>query len=469
MKLLETSVYLGPNVYALFPVIRFTLDLQELEQWPTMKLGAGFVEALVAALPGLAEHGCSHREPGGFIRRMTEDEGTWIGHVLEHCAIEVQNVAGAKVTFGKTRAAGSPGLYHVVYQYEEAEVGLEAGKLALALLRSLLPPELRTKDKDNEPGWNWEGARDEYIRSAQRRALGPSTASLVRAAEARDIPWLRLNNQSLIQLGHGKYQRRIQATVTSETRNIAVEIASDKEETNRILGDLGLPVPRQELVYTEAECIRSARRLGFPVVTKPYNANHGRGVSLNLMSDEQVAAGFSAATEHSRAVVVETFITGFDHRMLVVNGQLIAVAKREPGHVVGDGQHDVTGLVEIANRDPRRGIGHEKILTRLEIDAQAERCLKDLHMTAASVPAAGEKVYLRLTGNLSTGGTATDVTNIVHPDNVEMAVRAVNAIGLDVAGVDFLTEDISISYRESGGAICEVNAAPGFRMHVAPS
>lgn len=469
MKLLETSVYLGPNVYALFPVIRFTLDLQELEQWPTMKLGKGFVDGLVAALPGLAEHGCSYREPGGFIRRMTEDEGTWIGHVLEHCAIEVQNVAGAKVTFGKTRSAGTPGHYHVVYQYEEAEVGLEAGKLALALLRSLLPPELRTKDKDNEPGWTWESARDEYIRSAQRRALGPSTASLVRAAEARDIPWLRLNNQSLIQLGHGKYQRRIQATVTSETRNIAVEIASDKEETNRILGDLGLPVPRQELVYNTSDCIRSAHRLGFPVVTKPYNANHGRGVSLNLMTDEQVAAGFAAAQEHSRAVVVETFITGFDHRMLVVNGQLIAVAKREPGHVVGDGTHDITALVEIANRDPRRGIGHEKILTRLELDAQAERCLSDRGMTASSIPAAGDKVYLRLTGNLSTGGTATDVTDIVHPDNVEMAIRAVNAIGLDVAGVDFLTEDISLSYRDSGGAICEVNAAPGFRMHVAPS
>ena len=467
MKLLETSVYLGPNVYALFPVIRFTLDLQELEHWPTMKLGAGFVDALVAALPGLAEHGCSYGESGGFIRRMTEDEGTWIGHVLEHCAIEVQNVAGAKVTFGKTRDAGSPGLYHVVYQYEEAEVGLEAGKLALALLRSLLPAALRTKD--NEPGWTWQEARDEYIRSAQRRALGPSTASLVRAAEARDIPWLRLNSQSLIQLGHGKYQRRIQATVTSETRHIAVEIASDKEETNRILGDLGLPVPRQELVYSEAECQRSARRLGFPVVTKPYNANHGRGVSLNLTTDEQVATGFAAAREHSRAVVVETFIGGFDHRMLLVDGRLIAVAKREPGHVVGDGQHDVAALVEIENGDPRRGIGHAKILTRLELDAQAERCLKDRGMTAASVPAAGDKVYLRLTGNLSTGGTATDVTNIVHPDNVEMAVRAANAIGLDVAGVDFLTEDISLSYRESGGAICEVNAAPGFRMHVAPS
>ena len=196
MKLIETSVYLGPSVYALFPVIRFTLDLEDMELWPTMKLGRGFVDALVAALPGLAEHGCSYGEPGGFIRRMTEGEGTWIGHVLEHCAIEVQNVAGAKVTFGKTREAGSPGVYHVVYQYEEAEVGLEAGKLALALLRSLLPPELRST-KGNDASWNWQDARDEYIRSAQRRALGPSTASLVRAAEARDIPWLRLNSQDL--------------------------------------------------------------------------------------------------------------------------------------------------------------------------------------------------------------------------------------------------------------------------------
>jgi cyanophycin synthetase len=468
VKLLESSIYLGPSLYARFPVIRLTLDLGALEQWPTMKLGRGYVDALLAALPGLHQHGCSYGEPGGFVRRMTEDEGTWLGHVLEHVAIELQNEAGAQVTFGKTRSADAPGHYHVVYQYEQAEVGIEAGRLALALLRSLLPEHLRA-DETVSAGFAFAEARDDLIRMAQRRALGPSTASLVRAAEKRGIPWLRLNTQSLIQFGHGKYQRRIQATVTSETRHIAVEIASDKEETNRILGDLGLPVPQQRLVYSGEEAAMEAVRLGFPVVVKPYNANHGRGVSLNLTDTDSVRDGFAKAREHSRAVVVETFVRGFDHRMLVVNGEMIAVARREPGHVVGDGTHTVADLIEIANQDPRRGIGHEKILTRLELDHQAERCLRDCEMTAESVPAAGEKVYLRLTGNLSTGGTATDVTDIVHPDNVEMAVRAVKAIGLDVGGVDFLTEDITLSYKESGGAICEVNAAPGFRMHVAPS
>jgi cyanophycin synthetase len=468
VKLLESSVYLGPSLYARFPVIRLTLDLGALEEWPTMKLGRGFVDALLEALPGLREHGCSYGTAGGFVRRMTEDDGTWLGHVLEHAAIELQNEAGARVTFGKTRTADAPGHYHVVYQYEQAEVGIEAGRVALHLLRSLLPEHLRA-DEPLPPGFDFPSAREDLIRMAQRRALGPSTAALVRAAEQRGIPWLRLNAFSLIQLGHGKYQRRVQATVTSETRHIAVEIASDKEETNRILGDLGLPVPQQRLVYSAEEAAREATRLGFPVVVKPYNANHGRGVALDLTNADAVREGFAAAREHSRAVVVETFIKGFDHRMLVVNGEMIAVARREPGHVVGDGTHTVEQLVEIANQDPRRGIGHEKILTRLELDHQAERCLREREMSAASVPAAGEKVYLRLTGNLSTGGTATDVTDVVHPDNVEMAVRAVKAIGLDVGGVDFLTEDITLSYKESGGAICEINAAPGFRMHVAPS
>jgi cyanophycin synthetase len=467
VKLIESSVYLGPNIYALFPIIRLTVDLGELEQWPTGRLGRGFMDALLHALPGLHEHGCSYGTPGGFIRRMTEDEGTWLGHVLEHCAIEIQNMAGAKVTFGKTRGTGEPGHYHIVYQYEAEEVGLQAGKLALDLLRSLLSPGLRPREFPAD--WDWARERDGFIRFTQRRALGPSTASLVRAAEARDIPWLRLNSASLIQLGHGKFQRRIQATITSETRHIAVEIASDKEETNRILGDLGLPVPRQELVYSEDEAARTATKIGFPVVVKPYNANHGRGVSIDLKDTAAVRAAFTEAREHSRAVIVESMILGFDHRMLVVDGRLVAVAKRVPGHVIGDGVHTVAQLIETENQDPRRGIGHEKVLTRLELDAQALRCLEDKGLGAESVPGRGEMVMLRRTGNLSTGGTASDVTDQVHPDNAEMAVRAVKAVGLDVGGVDFLTWDIAKSYKESGGAICEVNAAPGFRMHVAPS
>ena len=466
MKITATSVYVGPNIYALFPVIRHTLDLGVLEEWPTGRLGAPFIDALLDRLPGLKEHGCSYGEPGGFLRRLKEEEGTWLGHVMEHAAIELQNMAGAQVTFGKTRTAGTPGHYHMVYEYEQAEVGLEAGQLALALIHHLLPPDLQP---ESAAKFDFPQQRDSFIRFAQRRALGPSTGALVNAAKARDIPWIRLNNQSLVQFGHGRFQRRIQATVTGETRHIAVAIASDKEETIRILGDLGLPVPRQKLVYQARDAVAQAERIGYPVVVKPLDANHGRGVSIRLTDEEQVKTAFEGARQHSNAVIVETFIEGLDHRMLVVNGELIAVSKRVPGHVVGDGKQTVAELVEEVNRDPRRGIGHEKVLTRLEFDDQAERHLAKRGYTRDSVPPAGETVFLRSTANLSTGGTAIDVTDIVHPDNREMAVRAVMAIGLDVGGVDFLTQDIAQSYKDIGGGICEVNAAPGFRMHVAPS
>ncbi|MGH7630872.1 MAG: cyanophycin synthetase [Gemmatimonadales bacterium] len=468
MRILERSVYLGPSIYAHFPVIRLELDLGALEDWPTSRLGPAFTEALLTALPGLREHGCSYGEPGGFLRRLSEDEGTWLGHVLEHVAIELQNVAGETVTFGKTRSSGAPGQYHVVYEYEQQDVGLEAGQLALTFIASLLPEEIRPA-RLVPHGFDFGRERDDFIRFAQRRALGPSTASLVHAAEARDIPWIRLNSQSLIQFGHGRYQQRIQATVTSRTPHIAVELASDKEETNRILGQLGLPVPQQRLVQREDDAVRAAEAVGYPVVVKPYNGNHGRGVALNLRAPEQVRAAFGVAQQISRSVVIEKFVTGDDHRMLVVNNELIAVSKRLPGHVVGDGTSTVEQLVEAVNQDPRRGIGHEKVLTRIEFDLQADRLLGERGCTRQSVPAPGEMVPLRLTANLSTGGTAEDVTDVVHPDNAEMAVRAIKAIGLDVGGVDFLSSNITESYKDIGGAICEVNAAPGFRMHIAPS
>ena len=469
MRILDRAVFVGPSLYAHFPVIRLELDLGKLEAWPTGKLGSAFVDALIEAVPGLAEHGCSYRTPGGLIRRMKEGEGTWLGHVLEHVAIELQNLAGEDVTFGKTRSVDDrPGVYSVVYEYAQREEGIEAGELALKLLRSLLPLELRSADSVPDD-WNWPEARDTFIKYAQRRALGPSTMSLVKAAEERNIPWLRLNEQSLLQLGHGKYQQRIQATVTGKTSHIAVELASDKEETNKILGSLGLPVPRQELVQSEGAARRAARKIGFPVVTKPYNGNHGRGISIKLGTDEDVVEGFLKAKEISRSVIVETFCEGDDHRLLVVNGELVAATKRTPGHVVGDGTHSIRELVEIVNQDPRRGVGHEKVLTRIELDAQADMMMARVEVTADSVPEAGRVIYLRSTANLSTGGTATDVTDIIHPDNREMAVRAIKAIGLDVGGVDFLSTNIAESYKTIGGGICEVNAAPGFRMHVAPS
>ncbi|MBL0211300.1 MAG: cyanophycin synthetase [Holophagaceae bacterium] len=468
MRILDRSIYVGPSLYAHFPVIRLELDLEALELWPTARLGSGFIDALIEALPGLQEHGCSYGEPGGFVRRMREDEGTWMGHVLEHVAIELQNVAGEQVTFGKTRGAGREGVYTVVYEYAQKEEGVEAGELAMRLLCSLLPEDIRPERSVPE-GWVWGTARDEYIRYAQRRALGPSTMSLVRAAEERGIPWMRLNDQSLVQLGHGKYQQRIQATVTGRTSHIAVELAGDKEETNKILGSLGLPVPRQELAQTEEAAVRAARRIGFPIVTKPYNGNHGRGISIRLTTDDEVRAGFAAAKEHSRSVIVETYVEGDDHRLLVVNGELVAATRRTPGHVVGDGVRTVKELVEIVNEDPRRGVGHEKVLTRLVLDAQAAMMLARQGFTEASVPPEGQIVPLRSTANLSTGGTATDVTDVIHPDNRDMATRAIRAIGLDVGGVDFLSPDITESYKTVGGAICEVNAAPGFRMHVSPS
>jgi cyanophycin synthetase len=469
MRIESTNVYVGPNLFARFPVIRHVLDLGELEDWPTVRLGEEFIEALLSCLPGLHEHGCSYKEPGGFIRRMREDEGTWLGHVMEHVAIELQVVAGSDVTFGRTRSIdGRPGFYNMVFQYKDAEVGREASKLALDLLGSLLPAELKF---DGAPGDDWDFAeeRDRFIRYAQRREFGPSTASLVKAAEERDIPWLRLNRYSLVQFGHGRYQQRIQATTTGRTSNIAVELASDKEETNEILRDLGLPVPRQMLVRSPHDAVRAAERIGYPVVLKPLAGNHGRGVAINLRTPDEVQVGFEKASEHGRTIVVESYIEGFDHRLLVVNGELVAAAKRVPGHVVGDGKHTIEELVDIVNLDPRRGVGHEKVLTRLEFDHQAERLLAKLGYDHSTVPPKDEIVYLRSTANLSTGGTAIDVTDVIHPDNREMAIRAIKAIGLDIGGVDFLTKDISESYRDAGGGICEVNAGPGFRMHVAPS
>ncbi|MHC4837406.1 MAG: cyanophycin synthetase [Planctomycetota bacterium] len=470
MKILDRSVYLGPSLYAHFPVIRLTLDLGELEEWPSVRLGEAFIDGMLEAMPGLHKHGCSYREEGGFVRRLREDEGTWLGHIFEHAVIELQQMAGTDVTFGKTRGNGHYGQYDMVYQYEQEEVGLEAADVAMRLLFDLLPEEARTEAGiPREEDFDWEEERDRFIRFSQRRQLGPSTASLVKAAEERGIPWLRLNRYSLVQLGHGKHQKRIQATITSETKHIGVEIAGDKEETNKLLADLGLPVARQRLVYGEREAVRAANRIGYPVVVKPLNANHGRGVSINLTEDDAVALAFENARIHSRAVIVESYLAGFDHRLLVVDGKLVAASKRVPGHVVGDGRHSIEELVEIVNQDPRRGIGHEKVLTRLELDYQANRLLELLGYDKDTVPPEGEVVYLRSTGNLSTGGTAVDVTDIIHPVNRDMAERAARAIGLDVCGVDFLTEDITVSHKIGGGGICEVNAAPGFRMHVAPS
>ncbi|MGB0844490.1 MAG: cyanophycin synthetase family protein, partial [Alphaproteobacteria bacterium] len=380
MKILETSVFRGPNIYAKFPVIRHVVDIGVLEDWPSAKLGDDFIEPLLDALPGLQEHGCSFREAGGFIRRLREDEGTWMAHIWEHMSIELQNVAGLEVTFGRTRDAGETGVYNMVFQFEEEDVGLKASYLALDFIHNLLPKSL-VEDRESDTEFDYTSEREKFIRFAQRKALGPSTASLVNAGIERDIPWMRLNEYSLVQLGHGKYQKRIQATITSETDYIATDLASDKKATNRILGDLGLPVPRQIEVRDADEAVAAAKAIGFPVVVKPLDGNHGNGISINLKTETAVAEAFEPAFENnkrSRVVIVETFIQGLDHRMLVIDGKLEAVSKRVPGHIVGNGKNTAAELIDIVNMDPRRGVGHEKVLTRLELDKTAQEHLAEV-------------------------------------------------------------------------------------------
>jgi cyanophycin synthetase len=472
MKITATNVYVGPSIYANFPVIRMVLDIGVLVDWPSVKCGKGFTNGLQKAIPSLTEHGCSYREPGGFLRRLTEDDGTWMGHIMEHVALEIQNIAGSGVSFGRTRTTGETGMYNMVYAYKQRDAGIEAGHLALRLLMHLLPKKLQKQvDHRIDDNFNFETELEDFVLRAQRREFGPSTQSLVDAAVARDIPWLRLNEYSLVQFGHGKYQKRIQATVTSDTGTISTSLASDKEGTHSLLKDMGLPVPKQIMFATEDAAVSAVNKIGYPVVVKPLDANHGRGISINLTTDEQVREAFHVAKQqgNSRHVLAESFVTGFDHRMLVINNELVAVAKRVPGHVVGDGKSTIAELIEIVNSDPRRGIGHEKVLTRLEINSQANRLMADAGYDENAVLKKDEQFFLCATANLSTGGTAIDLTDVVHPDNREMAIRAVRAVGLDIGGVDFLTDDITHSYKDVGGAIVEINAGPGFRMHVAPS
>lgn len=468
MKIEEASVYAGPNMWAYFPVIRFRVNLGALEEWPSGRLGDGFRDGLLAALPGLRTHRCSVGTPGGFVRRLNEGDGTWLGHILEHSAIELQNMVGSSVSFGRAREVkGRSGVYDVVYEFREREVGLAAGELGLRLLRSLLPQELQGADA--EPAFDFPAAFQEFSTLAEDLRLGPSTAALVQAAERRHIPWERLDGDHLIQFGSGARLRRIEASITSETPFLSVSIAQDKVMTNRLLGTLGIPVPAQIRVHDAEHAVRAAKELGFPVVVKPIDGNQGRGVRPDVWSDADVRDAYAVAETKGNGVLVEKHIVGLDHRLLVVDGKLIAAARRIPGHVVGDGSSTVERLVARLNADPRRGDGHEKVLTRLELDEEADWMLRRAGYGRESVPDCGVTVWLRAAANLSRGSTAVDVTDLVHPDNRLMAVRAARALGLDLAGVDFITPDVSRSHLDVGGAVTEVNAAPGLRMHLAPS
>lgn len=460
LTIAERRVYRGPNVWSFEQAIHLVVDLGVLEAYPTDTL-PGFTDRLLEALPALAEHTCSRGYRGGFVERLRE--GTWLGHVTEHVALQLQQETGHDMRRGKTRAVkGVPGRYNIVFGYVDERVGLAAGELAVRLVNDLV---------QHDPEFDWATERESFLRLAARTAFGPSTAAILEEAVSRDIPWTRLNQYSLVQLGQGVHQQRIRATMTSQTSALAVDIAGDKNLTTTLLGSAGLPVPKAETVRSEDGAVRAARWIGYPVVVKPLDGNHGRGVCLNLRSEEEVREAFRVAEAESRrgVVQVESFITGKDYRCLIIDGHMAAIAERVPAHVMGDGEHSVTELVEITNADPRRGVGHEKVLTRIRVDDAAVELVADQGYAMTDIPQKGEMVKLALTGNMSTGGISVDRTFDAHPDNVEIAEEAARVIGLDVAGIDFICPDITAPVRETGGAICEVNAAPGFRMHTHPT
>lgn len=471
MRVRERSIYAGPNLYGLRPMIRVRLDLGALEDWPTDRL-PGFTDRLLAQLPGLASHGCSYREPGGLTRRMRD--GTWLGHVIEHVAIELQSCAGAPVTRGKTRSVrGEPGVYDILFGYADPVSGIAAGRAAIALVAALLPSDLQRVENLDRLGPELPGDADTVIQALRAlvtaNGFGPSTRALVDEARRRGIPVMRLDAASLVQLGHGSRQRRIRASVTGGTSLIGAELAGNKDAAKAVLHDAGLPVPRGQVVRDADEALRVARRLGWPVVTKPLDGNHGRGVTTGIQDEAALREGVALAARISRRVIVERELPGNDHRILVVDGKVVAVAERVPARVVGDGTSTIAALIDTVNADPRRGVGHENVLTRIAADEPMRVLLALGGLGLSSVPAPGQVVYLRGTANLSTGGTAVDRTDTIHPDNAAIAAQAAAVIGLDVAGIDMLSPDITRSVRETGGGIVEVNAAPGLRMHLQPS
>jgi cyanophycin synthetase len=460
LAIIETRVYRGANVWSYDKAIHLVVDLGSLEKFPTNTI-PGFTDSLLEMLPGLRDHSCSRGRRGGFVERLYE--GTWLGHVAEHCALALQQVVGHDIRRGKTRQVkGEPGHYNVVFGYIDEQVGLAASRLAVRLVNHLVQPD---------PELDWEQELEAFILRAERTAFGPSTQAILDEAVSRDIPWIRLNQYSLVQLGQGVHAKRIRATMTSATSAIAVDIASDKDLTTRLLGAAGLPVPKQESVRTADQAVRVAERIGYPVVVKPLDGNHGRGVCLDLMSEKDVREAFDIAKGESRrgVIVVESLIIGKDYRCLIIDGKVAAIAERVPASVTGDGTSTVEQLVDTANADPRRGVGHEKVLTRIKVDDAAIERVRDQGLEMTDVPPEGQMVKLALTGNMSTGGISIDRTFEAHPENVEIAEEAARMVGLDIAGIDFICPDITEPVRETGGAICEVNAAPGFRMHTHPT
>ena len=458
MKIISINAMRGPNYWSVrrHKLIVMVLDLQEMEEYPSNKID-GFKKRLETLFPTMYEHRCSVGAPGGFFERV--EEGTWMGHIIEHIALEIQSLAGMDVGFGRTRGYGETGVYNVVFAYTEEKVGRYAAEAAVRICNALIKGENYALTEDIQ--------QMREIREAER--LGPSTGSIVEEAASRGIPWIRLNKYSLCQLGYGANQKRIQATVTSETSSIGVELACDKEDTKFLLEQAQVEVPRGEIIRRESSLAEACKHVGFPLVVKPVGGNHGRGITVNINSYEAAKEAFHAAKQVSPAVIIEKYITGEDYRLLVINHVLVAAAKRTPANVVGDGISSVQHLIDEVNKDPRRGYGHENVLTQITINDLTKTIIASKGYTLDTVLKKDEILILKDTANLSTGGTAEDVTDIVHPANVAMAERISRIIDLDICGIDVMTTDITQPLSETGGAVLEVNAAPGFRMHLAPT
>lgn len=447
----------GPNLYAYMPVLQIVMDIGPYEELPSSSF-PGFVERITGWLPGLYKHECSVGRPGGFIERLRR--GTYLAHITEHITLELQTLMGFNVGFGRARGTGETGVYNVVIAYKEETPAREAFGTALRLTLAAM---------HNEP-FDVNAEIERLLAIADEYRLGPSTAAIVDAARRRKIPVMRITETgSLVQLGYGMYQKRILASETSSTSAIAVEVCQEKPLTNRMLRAVGVPVPDGRAVKSANEAWQVAQEVGLPVVVKPEAGNQGKGVSVNLSSETEVRAAFAIADAYSGDVLVEKYIEGSDFRLLVVNGKMVAAARRDPALVVGDGLHTILQLVEQVNQDPRRRPGHSSTLTRIRLDDAVTLVLQQQGMTLHSIPPVGQTVKLRNNCNLSTGGTATDVTDEVHSGNARMAELAAQILALDVAGIDVLCHDIRRPLAEQNGAIVEVNAAPGLRMHLHPA
>ncbi|MDA8228097.1 MAG: cyanophycin synthetase [Desulfitobacterium hafniense] len=457
MEIKQIQAVEGANVYSYRPIIRAIVDLQEWAGKSSNELG-DFNLRLVETLPTLADHYCAKGRPGGFLERL--EEGTLLGHVIEHVAIELLTLAGQNIPYGKTMSIPeSPGEYEIIYNYESKEGAILAFKQAFSVVNSLL----ESKSIDIE------GIVALIKREIADTELGVSTRAIVEACKRRGIPVQRLSEGSLLQLGYGRNQRRVQAAMTDHTSCIGVDIACDKGLTKKLLAESGVPVPLGYVVRTEDEAIRAFNEIKSLGVVKPYNGNQGKGVSLRLETEAEVRAAFKLAQVFGDQVIVEEYIKGRNYRLLVIGGRLVAASERVPAHVAGDGISTIQELVEKANQDPARGEDHEKALTKIKIDPVVILTLAQKKLSVSSVPQAGEIVFLRDSANLSTGGIAHDVTDIVHPDNIALVEYAAEIIGLDIAGIDFVLEDIQVSWQKQNGKIIEVNAAPGIRMHHFPA